>query len=88
MNLQQLADKLAEMYQTATDKVAMIHLFGIHYADIIHQGGYNANDIIKLVKLKDGKPMSDSYKTEISKGIKLAEYVIEKPKIKDFIDKK
>jgi 5-methylcytosine-specific restriction protein B len=88
MNLQQLADKLVEMYQNAdTDKSAMVHLFGIRYADEIHKSGYNANDIIKSARLRDGTLMSDSYKTEISKGINLSKYVVEKQTIIDFINR-
>jgi hypothetical protein len=79
MNLQELANKLAEMYQNANeDKVAMIHLFGIRYADEIHKSGYNATDIIKSARLRDGTLMPDSYKTEISKGMNLSKYVIDK----------
>jgi hypothetical protein len=51
------------MYQNADeDKVAMIHLFGIRYADEIRMSGYNSNDIIKSARLRDGTLMPDSYK--------------------------
>jgi 5-methylcytosine-specific restriction protein B len=76
MNLEQSAGKLTEMYQNAdSDKVAMIHLFGIRYADEIRESGYNATDIIKSAILQDGTLMRESYKTEINKGIKLSKYV-------------
>ena len=88
MNLKQLAEKLAEMYQNANDdKVAMIHLFGIRYADEIRLSGYNANDIIKTARLRNGKLMPDSYKTEINKGMNLSKYVIDKQTLKDLIKK-
>ena len=64
------------MYANAPngDAVAMIHLFGIKYADEIKQNNYSKKDIIK----RAGLPKS--YDTELNKGVKLAEYVI--PKIR------
>jgi hypothetical protein len=47
-----------------------------------------ANDIIKNAKLSDGTLMPDSYKTEISKGMNLAKYVIDKKSIIDFVKDK
>lgn len=65
-----LASILKNMYSnTKTDKVAMIHLFGIKYAKEIRDNNININEILKTAE------MPVSYHTEISKGIKLAKYV-------------
>ena len=74
MTLNELAGKLSEMYNNAPkgDAVAMIHLFGIRYASEIKESEYSKKDIIKQ------SGISTSYLTELTKGVKLAEYV--KPK--------
>lgn len=74
MTEMQLAENLKDMYENAPkgDQVAHIHLFGIKYADIILKNGYKATDIIR----KSG--LNKSYATELSKGIKLAKYVLVK----------
>ena len=71
MTLNELANKLSEMYSTAQkgDKVVMIHLFGIKYANEIEKNGNSKEDIIKL------SGISTSFKTELSKGMKLAKFV-------------
>ena len=73
-----LGKKLAEMYNNAPygDSVAMIHLFGIRYADEIAENDANTAEIIKCARIQD------SYRTELSKGIKLSQYVVDKEKIK------
>jgi 5-methylcytosine-specific restriction protein B len=87
MTLDDLASALVKMYNNAdSDKVAMIHLFGIRYAKEIQLSGFNANEIIKRAKLPDGSYMPESYKTEISKGINLSKYVIDKIKLKELIN--
>lgn len=80
MDINDLAKKLSEMYENAGkgNKVTMIHLFGIRYAEKIKMGGFTAGEIIRNTKLKNGNPMSDAYQTEIQKGIKLSKYVVEK----------
>ena len=82
MTVQELSTKLNTMYNNAADgeKVANIHLFGIKYAKIIQQEGHSVADIIQNTKL------SSSYGTEISKGINLAKYVIEKSRIQELLD--
>lgn len=72
MTLRDLALTLSEMYNNAPsgEQVTMIHLFGIKYADIIVENGYSKKDIIKASGL------SNSYLTELSKGLKLSKYVI------------
>ena len=74
MTLNELGAKLCEMYDNAPkgDSVAMIHLFGIKYASEIKGSNYSKKDIITQ------SGISTSYLTELSKGVKLAEYVIPK----------
>lgn len=74
MTLNELGVKLREMYDNAPkgDVVAMIHLFGIKYANDIEQGNYSKKDIIEQ------SGISASYLTELNKGVKLAEYVVPK----------
>lgn len=70
MTLHDLANILTDMYENApdNDSVAMIHLFGIKYANEI-RGVYSAAEIIKASGLKS------SYATELNKGIRLSKYV-------------
>lgn len=74
MTIKELGRELREMYLNAPkgDAVAMIHLFGIKYADEISNFENPKNDIIQV------SGISQSYITELSKGIKLAKYVIPK----------
>ena len=72
MTLRELGNKLSEMYNNAPsgDSVAMIHLFGILYAEEITNQGHSKKDIIEQ------SGISTSYLIELSKGVKLAKYVI------------
>ena len=72
MTLNELADELNEMYSTAPkgDAVVMIYLFGIKYAREIEKNGYSKKDSSKQ------SGISTSYQTELSKGMKLAKFVI------------
>ena len=74
MTLIELGAKLSEMYNNAQkgDSVAMIHLFGIKYANQIKNSNYSKKDIISQ------SGISTSYLTELTKGVKLAEYVTPK----------
>jgi hypothetical protein len=74
MTLSELGKKLSKMYNNEPkgDTVAMIHLFGIKYANEINQSNYSKKDIIEQ------SGISTSYLTELNKGVKLAEYVISK----------
>lgn len=62
------------MYNNAPHgkQVANIHLFGVKYADIIQRNHYNVKDIVAA------SGINISYATEVSKGIKLSEYVVPK----------
>lgn len=66
-----LGQILNKMYFESQDgeTVAMIHLFGIQYADQIKASEATAAELAKLAKIPK------SYATEISKGIRLAKYV-------------
>ena len=69
MGIDEAANKLREMYDTALEKekAVQIHLFGIKYAE------YLANlSIAKVVALAGLPP---SYVTEVNKGKNLAKYV-------------
>ena len=74
MTTKELGRELRKMYLNAPkgDAVAMIHLFGIKYADEISNFENAKNEIIQV------SGISQSYITELSKGIKLAKYVIPK----------
>jgi hypothetical protein len=74
MTLNELGTKLSQMYNDAPkgDAVAMIHLFGIKYANEIKECDYSKKDIIEQ------SGISKSYLTELTKGVKLSEYVTPK----------
>jgi len=80
MNISDLAKFLSEMYDNAEegDKTVMVHLFGVRYAEIIKQKGFTPSEIIKHTRLKNGKTIKKNQFLEINKGIKLADYVVEK----------
>ena len=59
-------------------QVAMVHLFGIKYANIISEKGISLSDIIKAAGI------NEPYKTELRKGMNLAGFVA----IKEDISKK
>ena len=66
----ELGKKLRELYDTpGANKVAMIHLFGILYANELDHPGHNINEILKAAD------MYESYRSEITKGKRLARYV-------------
>lgn len=70
MTVYELGNKLNQMYNTPNEgKVAMIHLFGIMYAREIINAQLTAVDVIRASGL------NESYKTEIQKGMNLANYV-------------
>ncbi|MEG1395136.1 MAG: hypothetical protein RSD04_05225, partial [Clostridia bacterium] len=71
-----LGQILKKMYEEAPngDQVAQIHLFGVKYARVLESKRLNKKSILKSAG------MPESYQTEISKGIRLAKYVIVKDK--------
>lgn len=75
MTLRELADILGSMYSSAPkgDKVTMIHLFAIKYADEL-AALENAN----MQDLLEAADMPVSYVTEINKGRSLSKYVTSK----------
>ncbi len=74
MELHELGGILKDMYFNAPEKetVAMIHLFGIKYANEISLLNSSFKEIAKAAGI------NESYGTEISKGAKLAKYVVVK----------
>lgn len=74
MTENELGKILKDMYENAPRgyQVANIHLFGVKYAEIIKNSNVKAADIIKA------SGIHTSYTTELSKGIKLARYVVSK----------
>ena len=69
MELQELADRLREMYDTAPygEKVVRLHLFGIIYAEELSR--FSPDAVVK----RAGIP--NSYGSEVHKGRNLAKYV-------------
>lgn len=76
MDIQELGKKSHDMYFNAPkgETVAMIHLFGIKYAQEIQMSKASK----QLIAEEAG--ISKSYFVEINKGIKLAHYVTIKHK--------
>lgn len=74
MNLHELGAKLSDMYENAKEgeKVTMIHLFGIKYAEQIK----NLDEPLR--KVISAANIHASYNSELSKGVKLSSYVKEK----------
>jgi len=75
MSETELGAILREMYENAPrgDQAVQIHLFAIKYADEMTYRRVDKKEILKYAGL------SQTYLTEISKGIKLAKYVTIKP---------
>ena len=75
MTLDKLVNKLNHTYENANEgeSTTMIHLFGIRYAQFIAKNKVAiASSIIKASNL------SNTYFTEISKGVRLSKYILEK----------
>ena len=90
MTVNELGKILSEMYKNAPDneKTLMIHLFGIRFAKEIRSGKITPLEIIKCTNKQYSASLTESYQVEINKGIKLAKYVVDKKRLKDFIDGK
>jgi len=75
MKFETLTTILNDMYFNSEkgEAVAMIHLFGIKYAKEIQK----CDESMKQFAISSG--LNESYGTEISKGVKLAQFVWPKP---------
>jgi hypothetical protein len=71
MSERKLGSILEKMYNSALqgEKVTQIYLFAISYAKEIQQNNYRIAEIIRF------SAISQSFQTEVSKGVKLAQYV-------------
>jgi hypothetical protein len=69
MTLNELASILKDMYTNARpkEKVTMIHLFAVKYAEQIKKIG------VRQIVEQSGIP--STFKTELNKGVRLAKYV-------------
>ncbi len=67
----ELSQILKERYENAkrNEAVVQVHLFGIDFAKEIKRNQYLVKQIVKAAGL------GTAYATEVSKGIKLAQYV-------------
>ena len=74
MDMHELSTKLNDMYVNAKvgEKVVMIHLFAITYAEGIKASGAS----MKAMAIASEIP--ESYGTEIARGVKLAPFVTPK----------
>ncbi len=73
--LEFLSTKLNESIEYYKEKVLGIHMFGINYASFIKKYKFTPLQIVKCAGV------SDSFATEVSKGVKLSEYVSVKQNI-------
>lgn len=75
MTIHVLGNVLKEMYDTSPkgQQVSNIHTFAIFYAKIIEEKRIGKKEILHVAGLPE------SYQTELSKGINLADYVDVKP---------
>ncbi len=71
MSTTELGAILNDMYNSAPmeDATLMIRLFGIKYADVIKKDNLSNEEIIKA------SGISEVYLYELTKGLKLSEYV-------------
>ncbi|MFD2640025.1 HTH-like domain-containing protein [Piscibacillus salipiscarius] len=71
MRKAELGKLLKDMYNSAPPKeqVTFIHLFGIKYGTEILRNDYNIAEIVSI------SGISESYKTEVRKGVNLSKYV-------------
>ena len=67
----ELAARLREMYDGAkrNEAACQVHLFGIKYAKELQECGWPLKDIVQQAGISMG------YLSEVSKGVKLAQYV-------------
>lgn len=65
MSVDVLGEILADMYNTATNKPAAIHMFGIKYGKIIEDNKYSLNAIVTAAGI------ASSYEKEVRKGVNI-----------------
>lgn len=70
LTVQELANILKEMYNTAQNRTTGIHMFGIKYAELIKNKGYTALELVKA------SGIGDNYHVEVSKGIRIYESIL------------
>ena len=70
LSIQELGKILADMYNAGKNKTAGIHMFGVKYGAIIAKNGYSANSIVAA------SGINASYDTEVSKGLRLYEALL------------
>lgn len=68
-NVDELGNLLADMYRTASNKPASIHMFGLKYGELITKNDYSIASIIAKADIPS------SYKEEVRKGIKIYEAI-------------
>lgn len=75
MDFQRLVQELVNAYHTAPagQRVTMIYVFGIKYADVITENNYSLVDLLEAAEI----PIS--YRMELKKAINLAAYVYVRP---------
>ena len=75
---EKLASALADMYRDARPGELSIaaSLFGIRYAEQIRACGVSYSELVRLSGIADERGRRRSYDREISKGVKLAGYVV------------
>ncbi len=69
-SIEELGAILSEMYNSSENKTTSIHMFGLKYAEAIKNSGASVVDIVKASSI------SDSYHTEVSKGIRIYESIL------------
>lgn len=74
---------LKDMYENApkNEQILMINLFGVKFGSIIKLRGYNAGNIVRYAGL------SNWYRAEVSKGVKLSKYVVIKESQDKLLDR-
>ena len=71
MSEDELASILKERYENAkrNEAALQVHLFGIEFAKEIRAGGFTMAQLIQRADISSG------YAAELSKGVKLSDYV-------------
>lgn len=65
LSVEELGEILTNMYNSATNKVAAIHVFGIKYGRVVKEKGYSAIAITKASEI------NESYHVEVNKGLRI-----------------